>query len=157
MFLLLCLLSVRLGELRFEVGKTLSSSGIISIPASGFPLVSNSAACLPLPLQNRQTFNSLTCLSTTAEDGSQRLAGPQPWTAAPEVMPGRTPACTPVPEPPRARPDDRRASRDDLSCEEEEESAGKEEDRAAWRSGGTGTESLFQLDGEIDIEQIENN
>ncbi|XP_041875477.1 protein FAM53B isoform X1 [Corvus hawaiiensis] len=108
--------------------------------------------------QNRQTFNSLTCLSTTAEDGSQRLAGPQPWTtAAPEVMPGRTPACTPVPEPPRARPDNRRASRDDLSCEEEEESAGKEEDRAAWRSGGTGSESLFQLDGEIDIEQIENN
>ncbi|KFO58865.1 Protein FAM53B [Corvus brachyrhynchos] len=77
--------------------------------------------------------------------------------AAPEVMPGRTPACTPVPEPPRARPDNRRASRDDLSCEEEEESAGKEEDRAAWRSGGTGSESLFQLDGEIDIEQIENN
>ncbi|NXR38778.1 FA53B protein, partial [Zosterops hypoxanthus] len=109
--------------------------------------------------QNRQTFNSLTCLSTTAEDGSQRLpgAGEQPWPAAPEVMPGRTPACTPVPEPPRARPEERRASRDDLSCEEEEESTGKEEDRAAWRSGGTGAESLFQLDGEIDIEQIENN
>ncbi|NXH59959.1 FA53B protein, partial [Rhabdornis inornatus] len=107
--------------------------------------------------QNRQTFNSLSCLSTTAEDGSQRLAGPQPWTTAPEVMPGRTPACTPVPEPPRARHDGHRASRDDLSCEEEEESAVKEEDRAAWRSSGTGTESLFQLDGEIDIEQIENN
>ncbi|NXR72801.1 FA53B protein, partial [Pycnonotus jocosus] len=109
--------------------------------------------------QNRQTFNSLTCLSSTAEDGCQRLPGPgeQPWPAAPEVMPGRTPACTPVPEPPRAGPQDRRASRDDLSCEEEEESAGKDEDRAAWRSGGTGTESLFQLDGEIDIEQIENN
>lgn len=106
--------------------------------------------------QNRQTFNSLTCLSATAEDGSLRPQGPQPWTAAPEVMPGRTPACTPVPEPPQARPDERRASRDDLSCEEEEESTGKEEDRAAW-SGGTGTESLFQLDGEIDIEQIENN
>ncbi|NWR52403.1 FA53B protein, partial [Regulus satrapa] len=93
-------------------------------------------------------------LSSTAEDGSPRPSGPQPWTAAPEVMPGRTPACTPVPEPPRARPDERR---DDLSCEEEEESAGKEEDRAAWRSGGTGAEGLFQLDGEIDIEQIENN
>ncbi|NWV76753.1 FA53B protein, partial [Dasyornis broadbenti] len=106
--------------------------------------------------QNRQTFNSLTCLSAAAEDGSQQLPGPQPWSAAPEVMPGRTPACTPVPEPPRAQPDHRRASRDDLSCEEEEESGGKD-DRAAWRSGGTGTESLFQLDGEIDIEQIENN
>ncbi|NXD23859.1 FA53B protein, partial [Spelaeornis formosus] len=100
--------------------------------------------------QNRQTFNSLTCLSSTAEDGCQRPAGPQPWSTAPEVMPGRTPACTPVPEPPPARPHGRQAGRDDLSCEEEE-------DRAAWHSGGTGTESLFQLDGEIDIEQIENN
>ncbi|XP_026706839.1 protein FAM53B [Athene cunicularia] len=110
--------------------------------------------------QNRQTFNSLTCLSAAAEDGSQRLPGPQPWTAAPrspEVMPGRTPACTPVPEPPRSQADERRASRDDLSCEEEEEGGGKEEDGAAWRSGGTGAEGLFQLDGEIDIEQIENN
>ncbi|NXQ72416.1 FA53B protein, partial [Quiscalus mexicanus] len=103
--------------------------------------------------QNRQTFNSLTCLSSTAEDGSQRLPDPQAWAAAPEVMPGRTPACTPVPEPPRTRPPEHRASRDDLSCEEEEEGAAKEEHRAAWRS----TESLFQLDGELDIEQIENN
>ncbi|NXD79354.1 FA53B protein, partial [Halcyon senegalensis] len=109
--------------------------------------------------QNRQTFNSLTCLSAAAEDGSPRLPVPQPWTAAPrspEVMPGRTPACTPVPEPLQPRPDESRA-RDDLSCEEEEEGGGKEEDKAAWRRGGTGAESLFQLDGEIDIEQIENN
>ncbi|NWX24844.1 FA53B protein, partial [Aegotheles bennettii] len=108
--------------------------------------------------QNRQTFNSLTCLSSGAEGGSQRLPGPQPWTSAPrspEVMPGRTPACTPVPEPLRSGPD--RASRDDLSCEEEEEGGGKEEDGTVWRSGGTNAESLFQLDGEIDIEQIENN
>ncbi|NXP04813.1 FA53B protein, partial [Thinocorus orbignyianus] len=110
--------------------------------------------------QNRQTFNSLTCLSAGAEDGCQRPPGPQLWTAAPhspEVMPGRTPACTPVPEPPRSRPQERQASRDDLSCEEEEEGGGKEEDGTAWQSGGTGSESLFQLDGEIDIEQIENN
>ncbi|XP_063194465.1 protein FAM53B isoform X2 [Chroicocephalus ridibundus] len=110
--------------------------------------------------QNRQTFNSLTCLSAGPEEGSQRLPGHQPWTAAPgspEVMPGRTPACTPVPEPPRSRAHERQASRDDLSCEEEEEGGGKEEDGAAWRSGGMGAESLFQLDGEIDIEQIENN
>ncbi|NXC27175.1 FA53B protein, partial [Campylorhamphus procurvoides] len=101
--------------------------------------------------QNRQTFNSLTCLM------SQRA---QPWPAAPrspEVMPGRTPACTPVPEPPRAPHDDHQPSRDDLSCEEEEEGGAKEEDRAAWRGSGAGAESLFQLDGEIDIEQIENN
>ncbi|XP_054061672.1 protein FAM53B [Rissa tridactyla] len=110
--------------------------------------------------QNRQTFNSLTCLSAGPEEGSQRLPGHQPWTAAPgspEVMPGRTPACTPVPEPPRSRAHECQASRDDLSCEEEEEGGGKEEDGAAWRSGGMGAESLFQLDGEIDIEQIENN
>ncbi|NXM25916.1 FA53B protein, partial [Oxyruncus cristatus] len=110
--------------------------------------------------QNRQTFNSLTCLSAAAEDGSQRPPGPPAWSAAPrspEVMPGRTPACTPVPEPPRRQPEDPRASRDDLSCEEEEEGGGKEEDRVTWRSSGTGAESLFQLDGEIDIEQIENN
>ncbi|NWS75072.1 FA53B protein, partial [Crotophaga sulcirostris] len=110
--------------------------------------------------QNRQTFNSLTCLSAAAEDGTRRLPSPQPWTAAPrppEVMPGRTPACTPVPEPPRSRADKHQASRDDLSCEEEEEGGGKEEDRTAWRNAGVSADSLFQLDGEIDIEQIENN
>ncbi|XP_069719659.1 protein FAM53B isoform X2 [Phaenicophaeus curvirostris] len=109
--------------------------------------------------QNRQTFNSLTCLSAAAEDGSQRLLGPKPWTTgprSPEVMPGRTPACTPVPEPPRSQAEQRQASRDDLSCEEEEEGGGKE-DRTVWRSCGVGADSLFQLDGELDIEQIENN
>ncbi|NWR76377.1 FA53B protein, partial [Centropus unirufus] len=107
--------------------------------------------------QNCQTFSSL---SAAAEDGSQRLRGPQPWTTAsqcPEVMPGRTPACTPVPEPPRSQAEEHQASRDDLSCEEEEESGGKEEGRTAWRGCGMGADSLFQLDGEIDIEQIENN
>lgn len=152
MLLLLCLFSAGLRDL--------GSGRLPAHLVEPLPQLqdSTSAASLPLPLQNRQTFNSLTCLSSTAEDGCQRLpgAGEQPWPAAPEVMPGRTPACTPVPEPARARPQERRASRDDLSCEEEEESTGKEEDRAAWRSV-PGTESLFQLDGEIDIEQIENN
>ncbi|KAM9379609.1 protein FAM53B [Phaethornis superciliosus] len=104
--------------------------------------------------QNRQTFNSLSCLSSGA------VPGPQPWTStpcSPEVMPGRTPACTPVPDPPGSRAQERQSNRDDLSCEEEEEGGGKEEDGTAWRSGGLGGESLFQLDGEIDIEQIENN
>ncbi|NWT24511.1 FA53B protein, partial [Cardinalis cardinalis] len=129
--------------------------GWLCLPLFGEAKLQQGRCCclFALPLQNRQTFNSLTCLSSTAEDGSLRLPGPQAWAAAPEVMPGRTPACTPVPEPPRARPHERRASRDDLSCEEEEEGAAKEEHRAAWRS----TESLFQLDGELDIEQIENN
>lgn len=115
--------------------------------------------------QNRQTFNSLSCLSAAAEDGAQRLPDARPWPAAggpAEVMPGRTPACTPVPEP-RLRGEERRASRDDLSCEEsdcgaaEDEGGGKEEDAAPWRGGGAGAESPFQLDGELDIEQIENN
>lgn len=103
--------------------------------------------------QNRQAFNSL---STAAEDGAQRLPGPV------EVMPGRTPACTPVPEP-RSRGSERRGSRDELSCEEsdcgaaEDEGGGKEEDTEPWRGGGAGAESPFQLGGELDIEQIENN
>lgn len=48
-------------------------------------------------------------------------------------------------------------SRDDLSCEESDEGGGKEDDGTPWRGGGAGTQSPFQLDGEIDIEQIENN
>lgn len=108
---------------------------------------------LPLLPQNRQAFNSL---STAAEDGAQRLPGPM------EVMPGRTPACTPVPEP-RSQGSERRGSRDELSCEEsdcgaaEDEGGGKEEDTEPWRGGGAGAESPFQLGGELDIEQIENN
>lgn len=159
-----CFLPAGLGGSQVRGDSHLTWCNFYPSTAPGFPAVAVpaplSAASFPLPLQNRQTFNSLTCLSAAAEDGSPQLPGPRPWTAAPcspEVMPGRTPACTPVPEPPRSRADERRASRDDLSCEEEEEGGGKEEDRAAWRSGGTGAESLFQLDGEIDIEQIENN
>lgn len=109
--------------------------------------------------QNRQTFNSLSSLSTAAEDNTQRLPTTRPWTTAPhspEVMPGRTPACTPVPEP-RTRGEERGVSRDDLSCEESDEGGGKEDDGTPWRGGGAGTQSPFQLDGEIDIEQIENN
>ncbi|OPJ84090.1 protein FAM53B [Patagioenas fasciata monilis] len=107
----------------------MSSCGTSWRPLGSKPCVLNDKKMT----QNRQTFNSLTCLSAAAEDGSQRLPGPQPWTAAPrspEVMPGRTPACTPVPEPPRSRADEHRASRDDLSCEEEEDGGGKEEDGA---------------------------
>lgn len=109
--------------------------------------------------QNRQTFNSLSSLSTAVEDSTQRLPTTRPWTTAPhspEVMPGRTPACTPVPEP-HTRGEERGVSRDDLSCEESDEGGGKEEDGTPWQGSGAGTQSPFQLDGEIDIEQIENN
>ncbi|XP_068807585.1 protein FAM53B isoform X3 [Struthio camelus] len=116
--------------------------------------------------QNRQTFNSLSCLSAAPEDGAQQKHfRAKSWAAAPsasEVMPGRTPACTPVPEP-RPRAEDGGAGREELSGEEadygaaEDEGGGKEDGRAPWRRGGTAGESVFQLDGEIDIEQIENN
>ncbi|XP_064370423.1 protein FAM53B [Dromaius novaehollandiae] len=116
--------------------------------------------------QNRQTFNSLSCLSAAPEDGAQQKPfRAEPWPAAPgsaDVMPGRTPACTPVPEP-RRRAEDCGAGREELCGEEadfggaEDEGGGKEEARAPWRRGGAAGGGVFQLDGEIDIEQIENN
>ncbi|KYO43877.1 protein FAM53B [Alligator mississippiensis] len=121
--------------------------------------------------QNRQTFNSLSCLSTPVDDCALQtqfcpsVNSTKSWTTSPsssDVMPGRTPACTPVPEP-HSNAEECRVSKEDLSCEEsdycatEEESSRKEEERASWRSSGTGGENVFQLDGELDIEQIENN
>uniref|UniRef100_A0A8C8SJ51 Family with sequence similarity 53 member B n=1 Tax=Pelusios castaneus TaxID=367368 RepID=A0A8C8SJ51_9SAUR len=121
--------------------------------------------------QNRQTFNSLSCLNTTVDDHDQRnqfcpgVNSPKSWTTSPsssDVMPGRTPACTPVPEP-HSNVEECRVSKDDLSWEEsdycamEDESTRKEDERASWRSSGSGGENVFQLDGELDIEQIENN
>ncbi|XP_075791410.1 protein FAM53B [Pelodiscus sinensis] len=121
--------------------------------------------------QNRQTFNSLSCLSTTVDDCAQQtqfcpgVNSPKSWTISPsslDVMPGRTPACTPVPEP-HSNAEECRVSKDDLSWEEsdycatEDESSRKEDERASWRSSGTGGENVFHLDGELDIEQIENN
>ncbi|XP_050815510.1 protein FAM53B [Gopherus flavomarginatus] len=121
--------------------------------------------------QNRQTFNSLSCLSTTVDDCAQQnqfcpgVNSPKSWTASPsssDVMPGRTPACTPVPEP-HSNAEEHRVSKDDLSWEEsdycatEDESSRKEDERASWKSSGTGGRNVFPLDGELDIEQIENN
>ncbi|XP_067389543.1 protein FAM53B [Emydura macquarii macquarii] len=118
--------------------------------------------------QNRQTFDSL---STTVDDRAQqnqfcpRVNSPKSWTTSPsssDVMPGRTPACTPVPEP-HSNAEECRVSKEDLSWEEsdycatEDESSRKEDEKASWRSSGTGGENVFQLDGELDIEQIENN
>uniref|UniRef100_A0A8D0H7J4 Family with sequence similarity 53 member B n=1 Tax=Sphenodon punctatus TaxID=8508 RepID=A0A8D0H7J4_SPHPU len=120
--------------------------------------------------QNRQHFNSLSCLSNMADDCPQQnqfsagVNSTKSWTTYPsssDVMPGRTPACTPVPEP-HSNAEECRISKDDLCCEEsdycatEDENNRKEDERASW-SSGTGGANIFQLDGELEIEQIENN
>lgn len=128
--------------------------------------------CFPLLFQNCQTFNSLSCLSITADDCSHQnqfspgIGGTKSWTTASlctlDVMPGRTPACTPVPEP-HSNAEECKSSKEDFSYEEsefcatEDESSRKEEDNSSWRNSGTGGDNIFQLDGELDIEQIENN
>nr|XP_028585829.1 protein FAM53B isoform X1 [Podarcis muralis]XP_028585830.1 protein FAM53B isoform X1 [Podarcis muralis]XP_028585831.1 protein FAM53B isoform X1 [Podarcis muralis]XP_028585832.1 protein FAM53B isoform X1 [Podarcis muralis]XP_028585833.1 protein FAM53B isoform X1 [Podarcis muralis] len=122
--------------------------------------------------QNCQTFNSLSCLSITVDDCSHQnqfspgIGGTKSWTTASlctlDVMPGRTPACTPVPEP-HSNAEECKSSKEDFSYEEsefcatEDESSRKEEDNSSWRNSGTGGDNIFQLDGELDIEQIENN
>lgn len=78
-------------------------------------------------------------------------------------MPGRTPACTPVPQPSSNAEECKASKEEDFSYEEseycttEDESNRKEEEHASWRNSGTGGDNVFQLDGELDIEQIENN
>lgn len=80
---------------------------------------------------------------------------------------GRTPAGTPVPEPipePVSHSfDDQYTCQEDLSCDEsdgcslDEDCCRKGEPATAWRDRGACTNSLCSLDGELDIEQIENN
>ncbi|XP_043846092.1 LOW QUALITY PROTEIN: protein FAM53B [Dromiciops gliroides] len=122
--------------------------------------------------QNCQTFNSLSCLSTVVDDCcpqspfATNMKSPKSWTAwfsASTSTEGREPAGTPGPEPPPAT-EDCALSKEDLSFEgsdcglPEEESGRKEEDQAsAWRSCETDGAGIFPLDGELDIEQIENN
>lgn len=121
--------------------------------------------------QNCQAFNSLSCLSTPADDCSQQtqfspgLGSTKSWTTpcTLDVMPGRTPACTPVPQPSSNAEECKASKEEDFSYEEseycttEDESNRKEEEHASWRNSGTGGDNVFQLDGELDIEQIENN
>lgn len=76
---------------------------------------------------------------------------------------GRTPAGTPVPEPVPHSCDDQFTCQEDLSCDEsdgcslDEDCCRKGEPATAWRDRGAYTNSLCSLDGELDIEQIENN
>nr|XP_056705800.1 protein FAM53B [Euleptes europaea] len=123
--------------------------------------------------QNCQTFNSLSCLSTTVDDCSQQnqfspgISSTKSWKTTSlctlDVMPGRTPACTPVPEPHSNAEECKASKEDDFSYEEseycatEDESSRKEDENSSWRNSGTGGDNVFPLDGELDIEQIENN
>nr|XP_004659321.2 protein FAM53B [Jaculus jaculus] len=122
--------------------------------------------------QNCQTFSSLSCLSTGMEDRSPQspfnlISSTRSWTALLSASSpgGRTPAGTPVPEPlPHSFDDhDHFACQEDLSCEDsdghtpEEDCCGRGEPAPAWRDCGATVKSLCSLDGELDIEQIENN
>ncbi|XP_074153217.1 protein FAM53B [Sminthopsis crassicaudata] len=121
--------------------------------------------------QNCQTFNSLSCLSTGGDCGQQgpfaaAVNNPKSWTAllsASTGTEGGEPTGTPGPEPPPAS-EERTLSKEDPSFEEpdcslpDEEGGRREEERAsAWRSAGADGAGIFPLDGELDIEQIENN
>lgn len=110
--------------------------------------------CLSPP-QNCQTFSSLSCLNTGTEDRSAHspfalhIGTTRPWAAllsAPSAG-GRTPAGTPVPEPLPSSLDDPLACREEPCCEEP---------GTAWRDRRARS-SPCSLDGELDIEQIENN
>ncbi|XP_043331095.1 protein FAM53B [Cervus canadensis] len=105
--------------------------------------------------QNCQTFSSLSCLNTGTEDRSAHspfalhIGTTRPWAAllsAPSAG-GRTPAGTPVPEPLPSSLDDPLACREEPCCEEP---------GTAWRDRRARS-SPCSLDGELDIEQIENN
>lgn len=127
--------------------------------------------CVSALSQNCQTFSSLSCLSTGMEDYSPQspfavhASGTRSWaTLLSASSPGgRTPAGTPAPEPFPASFDDRLTCPEDLSCEESDgcsldgDCGRKGELAPAWRDCGATGNSLCSLDGELDIEQIENN
>ncbi|XP_010857472.1 PREDICTED: protein FAM53B isoform X2 [Bison bison bison] len=104
------------------------------------------------PEHNCQTFSSLSCLNTGTEDRSTHspfALHTRSWAAlhsAPSAG-GRTPAGTPVPEPLPSSLDDSLACREEPCCEEP---------GTAWRDRRARS-SPCSLDGELDIEQIENN
>ncbi|KAM7072661.1 protein FAM53B isoform 2-T2 [Molossus nigricans] len=120
--------------------------------------------------QNCETFSSLSCLSSGMEGRSPHSPFPlhvgstRSWAALLSASGpgGRTPAGTPVPEP--LPPSfDHLACREELCCEESDgctpdEGCGRGgEPASAWRDRGAAQSSPCSLDGELDIEQIENN
>lgn len=148
--------------------------GLVGHAALGFQEggATLSNLCLSPP-QNCQTFSSLSCLSSGMEDRSPRspfalhVSSTRSWTALLSASAsgpgGRTPAGTPVPEPLPPSFDDHLACREELCCEEPEgcgldEACGRRGEPAlAWRDRGAAGSSPCSLDGELDIEQIENN
>ncbi|XP_025866479.1 protein FAM53B [Vulpes vulpes] len=123
--------------------------------------------------QNCQTFSSLSCLSAGMEDCGPHspfalhVSSTRSWTAllsaSASSLGGRTPAGTPVPEPVPPAFDDQLACKEEQCCEESGgcalgEGCGRSWGPAsAWRDRGAAGNSPCSLDGELDIEQIENN
>lgn len=120
--------------------------------------------------QNGQAFSSLCCLSAGVDDcGPQspfalHVGSTRSWATLLSASGpgGRTPAGTPVPEPLPSSSDDPLACQEDACCEESDSGAPEDDGRrpelaAAWRDRGAAGHSLCSLDGELDIEQIENN
>ncbi|KAI5946011.1 protein FAM53B isoform X2 [Manis javanica] len=121
--------------------------------------------------QNCQTFSSLSCLSTGMEDCGPHspfalhVSSTRSWTAllSASGTGGRTPAGTPVPEPLPPSFDDRPPCTEEPCCEESDSCAPEEscgwrgEPAPAWRDRRAARNSPCSLDGELDIEQIENN
>ncbi|XP_059954420.1 protein FAM53B [Mesoplodon densirostris] len=121
--------------------------------------------------QNCQTFSSLSCLSAGTEDCGPHspfalhISSTRSWTAllSASGTGGRTPAGTPIPEPLPPSLDDHPACQEEPCCEEAggcalgEGCGGRGELGTAWRDRGAIHNSPCSLDGELDIEQIENN
>ncbi|KAM8783169.1 protein FAM53B isoform 1-T2 [Rhynchonycteris naso] len=121
--------------------------------------------------QNCQTFSSLSCLSSGTEDCGPRspfalhVSSTRSWAALLSASGpgGRTPAGTPVPGPLPPSSDDHLACKEELRCEEADggpvdEGCGRRAGPATvWRDRGAAESSPCSLDGELDIEQIENN
>ncbi|KAM9197272.1 protein FAM53B isoform 1-T2 [Dugong dugon] len=123
--------------------------------------------------QNCQTFSSLSCLSAGMEDYGPsspfvlHASSTHSWTtllsASSASTGGRTPAGTPVLEPLPHSFDEHLASKEEVSFEDaggcvlDEDHSRKEEPASAWRDCGAAGSGLCSLDGELDIEQIENN
>lgn len=123
--------------------------------------------------QNCQTFSSLSSLSAGMEDCGPHspftlhVSSTRSWTAllsaSASGLGGRTPAGTPVPEPLPPSLDDQLTCREELCCEEsggctlDEGCPRRGEPATAWRDRRATRNSPCSLDGELDIEQIENN
>lgn len=123
--------------------------------------------------QNCQTFSSLSCLSAGMEDCGPHspfalhVSSTRSWTAllsaSASSLGGRTPAGTPVPEPLPPAFDDQPACEEEQCCEESggcglgDGCARSWGPASAWRDRGAAGNSPCSLDGELDIEQIENN